>query len=122
MEKELIEALKTTIQIQNDLINHLKQEVQRLQASQIVFNPPSQGSVAYQPLPLPNPLQPNQPFPFGPWWGTQWVTTSDQTNINFPPNTTIFAYNGNQTSPEVSAIVQAGATNKEDKFIPFAII
>jgi hypothetical protein len=139
--KELVDALKNTIQIQNDLINHLKQEVERLKASQIITNNPP-----YQPLqPYTNPHQPGQPNPVGPWWGTMWVTTSDQANVNVAPNTGITSYNANQVSPAVSSTIEAGATSeaspeamalvqevsnllqagippKQDKFVPFAVI
>ena len=147
--KELVDALKNTIQIQNDLINHLKQEVERLKASQITINPPQLGNppyTLYQPLqPYTNPHQPGQPYPFGPWWGTMWVTTSDQANVNVAPNTGITSYNANQVSPAVSSTIEAGATSeaspeamalvqevsnllqagippKQDKFVPFAVI
>lgn len=114
--KELLDALKNTIQIQSELIAHLKQEVQRLQASQIIINPPQQGNPPYQPLQPYNPHQPGQP-----WWAAMPVVTSDQNTVINTPNPAIISTNTNQTSPEVSAAVQAGATNTE-KFVPFAII
>jgi hypothetical protein len=70
--QELIDALKNVIAVQNDLIAHLKADVERLKASQIAISQPNIGGpsiypiMPYNPLPLiPNthPINPLQP----PW-------------------------------------------------------
>src|ERR1035437_7468315 len=70
---ELIEALKTTIAVQNDVIAHLKAEVGRLKAPQVTISPSSITTYPYSPA---NPY---------PGIGQQWPYGVTITSVGDPP-------------------------------------
>ena len=84
LEQQLIDTLKSTIASKDDLIDHLKREIQRLNSIQINLNPPSYPSqplAPYQPL-NPYPFVPNNPgAPYQqPMYPTPpWIVTSGDT-------------------------------------------
>ena len=66
-DQHMIEALKITISVQKDLINHLKAEVERLKTAQIYIGSPAPSYPGLQgtpPWPLGQPIYcPNQTTP-----------------------------------------------------------
>lgn len=67
LQEQLIDTLKSAIAAKDDLIDHLKKEVQRLQASQVIIKPsePPAAPVGDQPL----PTYPGMPYT-PPYWPT----------------------------------------------------
>lgn len=63
LEEQLIDTLKSAIAAKDDLIDHLKKEVQRLQSSQTIINtpsPPNTPQPAYLPGHQDTPYSPPQ--------------------------------------------------------------
>lgn len=100
-EEQLIESLRQTIAVQNDLISHLKSCIDDLKASQIAVLPytapnPPLGPIAplIDPSPLITPGSPYTPIPPNtPWYGNVIVTsteiiTNPTEGVNLPAEST----------------------------------
>jgi hypothetical protein len=75
LEEQLIDTLKSAIAAKDDLIDHLKKEIQRLQSSQTTINIPSLPNTpqpsyppGYQGIPYQPQYQPGQINPLAPPW------------------------------------------------------
>ncbi len=101
LEEQLIDTLKSTIAAKDDLIDHLKREIQRLSASPIYIPPsPITPNTGTPQFPNPPNLQPfiqplspflnppiGPPYPGQPWWGI--IPPEGWQTVSGTPNTTI---------------------------------
>ncbi len=99
-DQELINALKSTISAKDDLITHLKAEIERLKLSQLYIGPQTNNP----PLAIP----PNQPYIYTPYtpnpqWSPPYIITSGGT-------TTIYDDKGNIIGGRTTLPPQEGIT------------
>ena len=92
-EEQLIESLKQTIKVQDDLILHLKSRIDDLKASQTVLSPYSAPNlpIGTQPLPInPSPfISPLQAGTGTPWLNSPFIVTSGTMEAKNPPGLTV---------------------------------
>lgn len=100
-ENDVIEALKSVISSKEDLITHLKAEIERLKSSQIIINPQPQAPLTPSTPPATSPGNPWNPQPFIPWQPspttTPWspnlpwyiITSGTKLTIGDPPGSSI---------------------------------
>jgi hypothetical protein len=97
-EEQLIESLRQTIAVQNDLISHLKSRIDDLKASQTIISPitapnPPIGTqpLSINPSPFIEPFAPSAFYPYGPgqpffppvvpWYGDVIISISETVTI-----------------------------------------